>query len=191
MEHSPQPETVAAAADWESVPRWLRRAISCWLLFHVVSLTSSPLAVPPSSQLFQSTWRFFQPYVQALYLSHGFHYFAPEPGESTLVAFTVERASGAPIHGIMPHRRIWPRLLYHRHFMLTESLFAIPEELRERWHESYARCLARQYRGHKVQLARVRHYLPSPQMVRDGVLLAHPESYERTELGIYTARVDH
>jgi hypothetical protein len=177
--------TVPAAASWESVPRWLRRAISCWLLFHIASLASTPLAVPPSSQLFQNVWQIFQPYLQALYLSHGFHYFAPEPGESTLVAFTVERANGATIHGIMPHRRIWPRLLYHRHFMLTESLFAIPEQLRELWHESYARCLARQYGGQKVHLTRVRHDLPSPQMVRDGVLLDHPESYERSELGIY------
>ena len=149
-----------------------------------------PLVVPPSSELLWNVSRLFRPYLQALYLNHGFHYFAPEPGQSRLVAFTAERASGKTIHGIMPHRRIWPRLLYHRHFMLTESLSYIPDELREQWYESYARCLARKYGAQTVRLTQVLHYLSSPERVLAGAMLDHPDRFERTELGIYQCDVE-
>lgn len=132
----------------------------------------------------------FRPYLQTFYLNHGFHFFAPEPGDSTLVAFMVEREDGTSIRGIMPNRKIWPRLLYHRHFMLTESLSYIPDELSEAWHESYARCLARKYDGRKVRLTHVRHFFPSPNMVLDGVPLDHPDSYEATALGVYERDTD-
>lgn len=156
-----------------------------WLIYHILAICLPPLTVPPTSLLLRSVSEVFRPYLQALYLHHGFHYFAPEPGESSLVAFTVEREDGATVNGIMPHRRIWPRQLYHRHFMLTESLSFVPDHLREQWYESYARCLARQYNGREVQLARVIHYLASPEMVLDGMTLDHPDRYERIDLGVY------
>ena len=135
---------------WDAIPRWPRRLITIWLLYHVLAITAPPLVVPPTSRLLRNVSQVFRPYLQAFYLNHGFHFFAPEPGDSTLVAFTVERENGTTIDGIMPHRRIWPRLLYHRHLMLTESLSYIPDELREAWHESYARCITRKHDGRKV-----------------------------------------
>lgn len=174
----------------DALPRWLRRVISAWLLFHVAAICTPPLVVPPSSELLLAISRPFRPYLQALYLNHGFHFFAPEPGESTLVEFVVEREDGTSVKGIMPHRRIWPRQLYHRHFMLTESLSFIPDELRDAWYESFARCLARKHRGQAVHLTRVVHYLTPPEVVLDGVPLDHPDRYERIELGIYTQDAD-
>ena len=66
------------------------------------------------------------PYLQILYLNHGYQFFAPEPGESTLLAFEAERDDGTVVRGRIPDRTTWPRLLYHRHFMLTEHMSDAP-----------------------------------------------------------------
>ncbi len=190
MDTTPPTTDRYQSKPWDAVPRWARRLITVGLLYHVLGMIVAPLVVPPTSSLLRSVSGVFRPYLQTFYLNHGFHFFAPEPGDSTLVAFTVEREDGTTMQGIMPNRKIWPRLLYHRHFMLTESLSYVPDELSEAWHESYARCLARKYDGQKVTLTHVRHYIPSPQMVRDGVPLDHPDSYEETELGVYERDTD-
>jgi hypothetical protein len=110
------------ARPWEALPRWGRRAITCWLLFHLFAIFIAPASVAPASDLARAGWNICRPYLQALYLNHGYHFFAPDPGESTLLAFSVETADGRIVEDVIPHRRIQPRLLYHRHFMLTESL---------------------------------------------------------------------
>ncbi|MBX3438707.1 MAG: hypothetical protein KF861_14530 [Planctomycetaceae bacterium] len=176
------PDTPPPAA---SLNKWSRRLISAWLLYHVLGIAIAPLGVSPTSPLLLNIAQFFRPYLQASYLNHGFHYFAPEPGTSTLVEFQVERPDGSTVEGVTPYRDIWPRLLYHRHFMLTESLSYVPDSLLDEWHESYARCLARKHHGRKVHLTQVVHFLPRPEMVLDGMPLDHPSRYEKTELGFY------
>ncbi len=190
--------------DRATLPRWARRLISAWLVFHLMAIVVAPLSVSPSSALFQRTWLVFRPYLQALYLNHGYHFFAPEPGESTLLAYTVERANGEQIVGHIPRRDLRPRLLYHRHFMLTEQMPFVPPlpdgppglppgvpavsdppELIQDWYRSYARCLLRKYNGSRVTLERVVHYLPSAQMVLDGATLDDPASFQVQPLGTY------
>ena len=92
-----------------------------------MAIIIAPAAVSPSSDLVQAGWDLFQPYLQILYLNHGYHFFAPEPGDSTLLAFQAERADGTVVSGRIPNRGIVPRLLYHRHFMLTEQMKDAPE----------------------------------------------------------------
>jgi len=111
-----------APRRWEAIPKWPRRAITCWLLFHLIAVVSAPASVAPASDLSRSVWGLCRPYLQALYLNHGYHFFAPDPGESTLLTFQVERADGSVVQDTIPRPEIWPRLMYHRHFMLTESL---------------------------------------------------------------------
>ncbi len=190
MNVTPQTADRQQGQPWDALPRWPRRLITIWLLYHVLGVIVAPLVVPPTSSLLRNVAGVFRPYLQTFYLNHGFHFFAPEPGPSTLVAFTVEREDGTTTQGVLPNRKIWPRLLYHRHFMLTESLSYIPDELNEAWHESYARCLARKYDGRTVRLTDVWHDFPSPRMVRDGVPLDHPDSYQATELGLYERDTD-
>jgi hypothetical protein len=110
------------ARPWEALPKWGRRAISGWLLFHLFAIFIAPASVAPASDLARAGWNACRPYLQVLYLNHGYHFFAPDPGESTLLAFAVETSNGRVIEEVIPPRRIEPRLLYHRHFMLTESL---------------------------------------------------------------------
>jgi len=125
--------------------RLLKWAVSLVLVGHFSAVIIAAASVSPSSDLTQSAWKVFQPYVEAMYLNHGYRYFAPEPTESTLLAFVAERADGSIVRGRIPDREIRPRLLYHRHFMLTERMPTEPPELVERWYASYARHLGHRY----------------------------------------------
>jgi hypothetical protein len=163
--------------------RLARWAVNLWLVFHVAAIIIAPASVRPSSDLVRSAWRVVGPYLQVLYLNHGYHFFAPEPAESTLLAFEAELGDGTVIRGRIPDRGIVPRLLYHRHFMLTEHMNQAEPEIQEQWYASYAQHIAHAYGARRVTLTRVIHYLPTMEMVRDGVTLDDPASYEAEPLG--------
>jgi hypothetical protein len=165
--------------------RLLRWAVNLWLVYHLSAIIIAPAAVAPSSELIQAAWRLFQPYLELLYLNHGYHFFAPEPTESTLLAYDAERADGTVIHGRIPNRGIVPRLLYHRHFMLTEHLRDAPEELQNEWIASYAEHLCHKNGARRVSLTGQLHNLPTMEMVRDGVRLDDPASFESESFGVF------
>jgi len=165
--------------------RLLRWAVNVWLVFHVSAIIIAPASVAPSSDLIQAAWGIFQPYLQLLYLNHGYHFFAPEPGESTLLAFAAERPDGSVVRGRIPSPRMKPRLLYHRHFMLTEHLRDAPEALQKEWLDSFAEHIGRKYGAARVSLTGQIHNLPTAEMVRGGVKLDDPSSYENEEFGVF------
>jgi hypothetical protein len=165
--------------------RSLRWAVNAWLVLHVSAIIIAPASVSPSSPLILTAWELVHPYLQFLYLNHGYHFFAPEPAESTLLSFEAELADGSVVSGRIPNREIAPRLLYHRHFMLSEHMAGTFPELRELWHRSFAEHVGRKYGAERVRLNQVTHYMPTMWMVRDGIGLNHPESYEEIELGVY------
>jgi hypothetical protein len=119
------------------VPGWARIAISVLVTLHIAAVIAPPLAFICRSRGSESPIagplaRFVQPYCQAMYLSHGYAFFAPDPGPNHLVDYKVEFNDGkAPVTGRFPNlREERPRLLYHRYFMLSEALnnrFAPPE----------------------------------------------------------------
>ncbi len=140
-EPGPQPaEPAAAEFSWNSRTRFW---VSLLLLAHLFCLVITPLAaVEPRSQLSLDLHRLIQPYCQAMYLEHGYRFFAPEPGPSHIVRYVVTDHSGETISGHFPDRdRLWPRQLYHRWFMLSESIFRhvadtlTDEQLQERQKE--------------------------------------------------------
>jgi hypothetical protein len=165
--------------------RWPRRLISAWLVFHLIAVISAPAATAPASDLARGVCRFFMPYVGALYLDHGYHFFAPEPAESTLLAYEAEREDGSVVRGRIPDRSTRPRLLYHRYFMLTEHMSDADEESAKFWHQSYAEHIARAENATRVRLIQQTHNLSSMERVRDGGRLDDPEGYEDRELGVF------
>jgi hypothetical protein len=168
--------------------RFLRLAVNAWLVFHVAAIIIAPAAVSPSSDLVQAGWDLFQPYLQVLDLNHGYHFFAPEPGDSTLLAFEAQRADGTVISGRIPNFGIVPRLLYHRHFMLTEQMKDAPEALQNEWLGSYAEHLCQKYGAVRVKLTGQIHHLPTMEMVRTGMRLDDPSSYEGEDLGSFECK---
>lgn len=163
----------------------LRRAVSLWLVFHVAAIIIAPASVSPSSELVNAAWMVCRPYLQVLYLDHGYHFFAPEPSSSTLLAFVAERDDGSTIRGRIPDRTIAPRLLYHRYFMLTEHMIDAPEGLQGRWYDSYARHLGHEFGARRVTLTRQSHGLPTLEMVRNGIRLDDPAGYEEYPIGVF------
>ncbi len=165
--------------------RLLRWAVNAWLVFHLAAIAVAPASVSPSSDLVGSAWELFEPYLDVLYLNHGYHFFAPEPAGSALLAFTAERADGSVFRGRIPSRATAPRLLYHRYFMLTEHQSGEEEEVQGPCRESYARHIGHKFHARKVTLTEVTHNLPTMERFRDGGRLDDPESFEFEPLGVY------
>lgn len=163
----------------------LRWAVNIWLVYHLCAVVIAPAAVAPSSELIESAWDLFHPYLQLLNLNNGYHFFAPEPTESTLLAYKAELADGSVVEGRIPNRSIVPRLLYHRHFMLTEHMKDAPAELKDEWVASYAEHLCRKFGATRVTLTGQIHNLPTMEMVRSGIRLDDPASYEDESLGVF------
>lgn len=172
--------------------RLARRAVNLWLVFHLAAVVIAPASVSPSSDLIGSAWEVFRPYLDVLYLNHGYHFFAPEPSYSKLLSFEAERADGTTVRGRIPDRATAPRLLYHRYFMLTEHMSdeegddgrPLRDEERPLF-ESYARHLGQKYHARKVTLTRQKHHLPDIEWFRDGGELDVPEAYEARALGVF------
>lgn len=117
---------------------WLRAAASLAIVWHLVGVMVAPISTPPrfegaDSVLGAKLKSVYLPYMTALDLNHAYKFFAPNPGDSHLVRYDLYFADGTKRvnrpEQIFPDRvGHWPRLLYHRHFMLTEFIndFAPP-----------------------------------------------------------------
>jgi len=185
----------------------VRAVLSALILAHVFAVFLGPWAMPPSSDLARACFRLFQPYMQVLFLDNGYRFFAPEPGPSHLIRYQIVQADGSRLAGQFPDRKEqWPRLLYHRYFMLSEFLntaylnatpdVAEPRNDTEKLTDqdlaavrynretltacarSYARHLARKYNARQVTLFLRQHELPTLYQVLGGDKLTDPASYE-------------
>ncbi len=169
--------------------------ISLLVSLHVFAVFVGPWAVPPhGSELARSIADALSPYIQAARLDNGYRFFAPEPGPGHLVRYEVVTRDGRKIDGAFPDKKTeWPRLLYHRYFMLSEFLnsISVPEEvaksapadskmaeLATAYAESYAGHLVHKYDAQSVKLYLQQHKLPTMQEVRAGKKLSDPELYE-------------
>jgi len=111
------------------LPPVFKAILSVLLVLHLTAVFIAPFAFacrvgPASSPLADGLMSGFRPYIDALFLNHGYFFFAPDPGPTHLVRYRLEFDDGREsIIGTFPnlaeHR---PRLLYHRHFMLAEAI---------------------------------------------------------------------
>lgn len=174
---------------WGNV--WFRRLVTVLLLFHLMAVVVAPLAVAPTSNLAGATWEIFQPYLEVAFLNHGYHFFAPEPGPSHLIRYEARLADGTTVTGEFPNKSEHrPRLLYHRHFMLTEFVNALgsseaTEDVADRYVRSYAHHLMVEHDADEVDLYLRRHLIPLPQDVAEGMALDDPSLYEEQPLGTF------
>lgn len=182
-------QTVSAAnAITTGVPRpWVRRAVSVLVLLHVAAVFVGPWALPPSSRLASSVGRTFRPYLDVLALGNGYRFFAPEPGPSHLIRYEITLDDGAVKQGEFPSRDDqWPRLLYHRYFMLTEfvnTLSGGPQDGRaDAYARAYAQHLAEVNGAKSVKLYLRRHYVPRVEEVQRGMRLTDKMLYEERPL---------
>ena len=193
--------------------------VSLLLALHLCAVFAAPCAVPPPSS-YLAGWfggrvvsergfepGIFAPYLQATYLQHGYRFFAPNPGPSHLIRYEIDLAEGGQVKGEFPNLEEYsPRLLYHRMFMIAETVFNIDEPLQgeveleamlpgerieyQRQREcsrallrSVSRHLLQEYQGHTVRLYLREHVIPLPQDVLNGVALNDPRFYRERPLG--------
>ncbi|PQO34742.1 hypothetical protein DTL21_14685 [Bremerella cremea] len=197
-------------------PNWspgFRGFVSVLLLVHLTALFVGPCASPPPSSMWaREAEAVFEPYLHVAFLKdHGYRFFAPNPGPSHLVRYELLDEADQKIgEGTFPNLdEHWPRLLYHRHFMISESLFNMANisdeppppdahpavradyesarDLRNAYLDSISRHLARQYpEAAKIRIVMVQHSIPLPLDVANGRPLSDPELYEEAPLGVYT-----
>ncbi len=199
-------------------PQLTRRQVqifSALIVFHLLAIIAAPLATPPTSGTFGSLLGALQWYVEPMFLNHGYRFFGPDPGPSHLVEYEVELPDGKRLSGVFPKLdEHWPRLLYHRHFMLTERLQAFPEARRspdtmfvagavgglssesvladvpgnpvlDMLALSYAKHLYHTHGARRVRLTLIRHLIPQPQWVQNGMTLRDESLYLRWPLVEY------
>lgn len=188
----------------------LRIGISLLLLVHLVIVIATPAGmVMPGSRLARWILRGAAPYVQAGNVSHGYAFFAPDPGPGHIIEYELRFDDGRKERGTIPDsNQHWPRLRYHRHFMLTEQLASLwedepprPENPRfamawqqdhQRWKRqrneftrranSYGRQLLQRSGASAVEMNLMRHHLLTPEEFLSGRSLQERELYETGEI---------
>ena len=192
-----------------------RQLATCLLLVHLAAVFIAPWSAPPPSPLIaQSLAELLAPYHSLAYLNHGYRFFAPNPGPSHIVSYEMTMSDGQTRTGRIPDPgHHWPRLLYHRHFMMTETLFttwsqietvptdvSIPDgdrriidqrneyaqRLIDQMSEGIAKQLMVRHDGTAVELILQEHSIPYPQDVLAGQQLDAKELYiDLAPLGSY------
>ena len=171
--------------------RRVRGVVSVLLILHLVAIASAPLAMEPASLPAQKVFAVFRPYLDAAFLNHGYHFFAPEPGPSHLIRYELTFSNGRVEDGVFPNpAEQQPRLNYHRHFMLSEfaNRLAVNDAQQPALHElsrSFARHLMSERDAESATLFLRRHYIPSPQQFREGMTLDAEELYAERPLGTF------
>jgi hypothetical protein len=197
-----------AGARWP-LRHWILSGLIVFQLLAIFAgpfqfFTRSSRGTSPLSDLIR--WP-VEPYIEFAFLDHGYSFFAPQPGPSHLIDCSFVDQEGKLSSVRYPDRRAqWPRLLYHRHFMLTENLQQLwvepvdplllearqanPEEadvltgwtearrLYETIRDSMATHVANKFGADEVQIDRVEHRLPTDEEVlRKRMRLNAPEFY--------------
>lgn len=184
--------------------RWLASVI---VALHVAAVILPPLSFQARgplgvSPVVQTAITPFEKYGQSLYIDRGYAFFAPDPGPSHLIQAAITGTDGNRTEELYPDLdNQWPRLLYHRHFMLAEYLEEIyqppgpPRELAELdpeaaeyWVRSRARYehvrqsvinhLKERHGGQDVAIRRIEHLIPDLTLfVEEPIALDDPQLY--------------
>lgn len=168
-------------------------AISVLLLAHCLAVVAEPFRFftrssrgnSPAADPVRLT---LSPYIEFAYLNHGYFFFAPEPGPSHLMECELNFGEEEVGRLRFPDKQAqWPRLLYHRHFMLAEFLHQLhvppvqtaivegDDQLLRDWQadrrrfelvrDSMARHVMSRYAADAAAISRVEHRLPSSDEV--------------------------
>jgi hypothetical protein len=193
--HAPQseiPVTGNSITTRQTLPTWLKIVLSILVSVQLLAVFAEPFrfftrssqrAYSPDASVFRDL---LSPYIDFAYLHHGYFFFAPNPGPSHLISARVG-SSKPPLQSeeilIPDKKRQWPRLYYHRHFMLSEflhNLFTPPEkpieaerdrEIELQWKESRDMYLSAKtsienhlrttYGTDALEVKRIEHLLPN------------------------------
>lgn len=208
MRHSKQSDLAGRDRDVgrsSLSPAW-KWVISGLVLLHLLAVTAEPFrfftrSVRGTSPASDPARWVLAPYIELTYLNHGYFFFAPEPGPSHLMECLLEMPDSSQVSLTFPDKRKqWPRLLYHRHFMLAEFLnqlhvfpvdaavvgedpsraaaWQAERSMFERVRASMSQHVATKFGASSARIERVEHRLPSDDEVfRQRLPLDSPSLY--------------
>jgi hypothetical protein len=94
------------------------------IIAYLFVVLAGPATSTINSEVAEVYRRATEPARQALYLDHGYRFFAPNPGPSHILKYEIGMPDKTTVSGQIPDRdKFWPRVHYHRWFMLSEFLF--------------------------------------------------------------------
>ena len=204
----PQPDLSTPNAE-NCCPVWLQLVLLGLFVVHSLGVLSEPLRFFSRSDIRtgpELAWlgETMKPYSQWLYINHGYFFFAPNPGPSHLIQYSLDAPTAQPTepnqakNHLLPDReKHRPRLLYHRYFMLSEfytnrfapqqvseemkkdlefmSTWAFDKELYDQLQTSIKASLKHSVGTEIGTLNRIERELPSSQQVlKDGWALNDP-----------------
>ena len=166
---------------------WRYTIASFLILFHFTGIfmatTSPPVSPWLTDQLFR---RIFNPYLQFVYLRNAYHFYSPEPGPASVLAYFLKTETGTDSSGEKRYKTQWVVLPtrpadirdpmglgYYRLLALNEQLargshsLAAPNdefEKTEMWYRRTAKAGIIPYHPAEPQL--VQYKLPSPDVMR-------------------------
>ena len=177
-----------------------RAIVSVLLAAHLFAIVIPPLWVAcTGSPLAAGLSPWVKPYTDATALGQGYAFFAPEPPQGSLLRYRATFEDGStPIVGTLPdvsHR--FPRLWFHRHFMLADQLHSdfvlhpqgsLPPEAQSAFEkgrhrydlkkQAFAAHLKAVYGAETVEISRVTHHVRPWEAHREGMLARDPRLYE-------------
>jgi hypothetical protein len=110
-------------------------AIIVGLFVVIMGPVTNPIA---TEELTGPIGKLMAPVHQTFYLGHGYRFFAPDPSPSHLLVYKLHQPDGSITEHQFPDTQVnWPRLLYHRWFMLSETIYE--EHVAQPDRESFAR----------------------------------------------------
>ncbi len=195
---SPEQPVPPAGKPWSLAAKL---AVSALLLWHLAAILVGPFSLPPTL-IGDLVHPIFRPYMGATYLDHSYKFFAPDPGPSHLVRYELEFDDDSHRGGVFPNLQDqWPRLFYHRHFMLSEFINLAPPdpnvppqtewaklplaEGQKQYARSYADHLLAKHNARRVTLWLQEHLIPAPDQVAKGMKLNDPSLYRERKLGSF------
>ncbi len=180
-------------------------ALSLLLFWHIWAVLAEPmrfqtLASNGPSPITNALYQPVGPYAEFMYLTHGYAFFAPQPGPSHLMEVTIKQGDQVQTRRYPDLKLDQPRLFYHRHFMLSEFLNNLyrplpPRDLvltetERRGVEAEQRLyrtvrnsmlhhLSVAHGGAEITLDRVEHRMPGlPEFFEEKIHLDHPRLYQ-------------
>lgn len=189
--------------------KFIRLGISGLIVLHLMAVILPPIWFQSRpSPIVETLIAPVEAYGQFLYIDRGYAFFAPDPGPSHLIQAAIKDGSGERVEEMYPDReRQRPRLLYHRHFMLTEfleesyqppgppaELANLDREAAEEWIQlraryehirtSYVDHLKQVHPGKEVEgIRRIEHLIP-------GITEFREDPIELTDQRLYRVLLD-
>jgi hypothetical protein len=135
----------------------IRVVFTVFIVWHFTGVFLAALSVNNNSELVLGIAQHWpmQWYLDLLYMNQGHSFFAPEVGPGHVIRYQLLDQNGREIeHGDFPSRKEhWPRLLYHRYFMLADQseLPFNDKTNRDLWQRRYLEAFGRQLLREHVQ----------------------------------------